>query len=166
MADKVQNTTPEEQYQEIVRIYDHAEQLLTSVYESSEDLQEAHFELVNPLSLQMEEMADQLVDNFIDVMQNGKDPASLRKDVETSFRKYFSALQNMQKLLHAAVSDIANNVMPVLYSLKDHMEKVMVIFFDLMKIGLDRIMPQAELERFKKRQPEIALQLHQMSMQR
>lgn len=166
MAEQLQSNNPEEQYQDIVRIYDHAEQLLTSVYASPEELQEAHFELVNPLSLQLEETADLLVDNFIDVMQNGKDPAALKKETETSFRKYFQAMQKVQKLLHAAVSDIANNVMPILYALKDHMEKVMVIFFNLMKIGLDRIMPQTELDRFKNRQPEIALQLHQLSMQR
>lgn len=162
--DSAQAKKLEESYNQVIAMYDMADELVSTVTKSPRELQEAHFRLVNPLVLQLEESADVLTEEFI-CLAEGKDaPGNHRSRIETAFRKVYAAMDDYQKragqMMQAAVTQ---TVSPVLDGIKRHMEKVIAVFFGYIELTLDRIMQKSDLEQLKKNEEKVAEILHDMS---
>lgn len=163
MSNAEQQQNLEEAYHQVVAFYDMADELIATVLESPKELQEDHFRLVNPLVEQLEESADVLTEEFINIAE-GKEALNHRTRVETAFRKVYAAMDDFQKRATQTVEDVANRTTPVFEGIKRHVEKVITIFFGFIELALDRIMQKNDLEQLKKREAKVAEILHNLSL--
>jgi hypothetical protein len=162
--------TLEKSYYEVTTLYELADNLIADVMNSPEELQEAHFQLINPLVEQLEASTDILTEEFINIA-DGKDsgPGSAsRSRVETAFRKIYAAMDDYGKRASAvhqqAMLSIKEKAQSAVSRLKLHVEKVLGTFLGLLDLSLDRVMQKNELEQLRKRDEKIASILHNNSM--
>lgn len=153
----------QESYDQIVAMYDMADELVSTVMKSPQEVQEAHFHLVNPLVLQLEESADILTEEFISLAEGKDPPANHRNRIEAAFRKVYAAMDDCQKRMGQAVQVVSQGVTPVLGKVKRHMERVISVFFGYVELTLDRIMQKNDLEQLKKNEEKVAEILHKAS---
>lgn len=157
----------EESYYQVTAFYDLADELIAGVMNSPKELQEAHFRLVNPLVVQLEESADILTEEFISIAEGKEANAGVRRGrIETAFRKAYAAMDEYTKRAAAmkeAIAAFSNKLEPVVEGIKRHIEKVIGIFVGFIDIALDRIMQKNELENLRKRDEKIAAMLHDLA---
>lgn len=68
-------TSKQEQlYGEIVEYYNYADRLIRAVEDSSHQLAEQQFEIVEEIATRLEECADQLTSQYIEFIKNGSSP--------------------------------------------------------------------------------------------
>lgn len=161
--DSAQAKELEESYNQVVAIYDMADELISTVMQSPQETQEAHFRLVNPLVVQLEESADILTEEFINLAEGKETPQSRRGRIEAAFRKIYAAMDEYQKCSGQVAASISQRISPVFEGIKRHTEKVIAIFFGYVELALDRIMQKNDLEQLKKNESKVAGILHSMS---
>ena len=144
----------EKHYREIASLYDTAEELANTV--ESEFAQDPHEQLalVEPLISQVADCADVLSEEFVTVLEKPALAKTSKSRVEGALRKMFIALQEYRERLglktQSALEGIANIADPVVAKLRKQVDKIILIFMQLMEISLDRIMHKFEIEEFKR----------------
>lgn len=161
--DNAQAKELEESYHQVVAMYDMADELISTVMQSPQEIQEAHFSLVNPLVLQLEESADVLTEEFISIAEGKDAPSSHRSRIESAFRMVYTAMDEYQKRAAETAAAVSQSVSPVFEGIKRHVEKVITMFIGYVELTLDRIMQKNDLEQLKKREAKIAEMLHNIS---
>jgi hypothetical protein len=158
----------EEKYDEIMKLYDLADELAATVDSNVVENPEAQLKLVEPIIEQLGGSADELTEEFINAAE-GKIKRTTRNRVEASLRKIYNALDEYTmkahgnaKLASARINNIADSIIT---KIKEELEKIVIIFLDFMQLSLDRVMHKNEYEELKRRHTEIAFQLHHMSQQ-
>lgn len=160
----------EESYYQVVAFYDLADELIASIMNSPKSQQEAHFRLVNPLVEQLEESADILTEEFINLAEGKETSANSTRNgrIETAFRKAYAAMEDYAKRAEAlrqnAMANLSDSVEPMVVGIKQHIERVISIFVGFIDLALDRIMQKNELEQLRKRDAKIAAMLHNLSL--
>jgi hypothetical protein len=162
----------EESYHQVTAFYDLADSLIASVLNSPKEQQEAHYQLVSPLVDQLEQSADILTEEFINIAE-GKDTGSAaaqRGRIEGAFRKAYAAMDDYNKRATASrqqalLKKMSDSVQPVIDGIKQHIEKVIGIFIGFIDLALDRVMQKNDLEQLRKRDAKIAAMMHNMAMQ-
>jgi hypothetical protein len=158
----------EEKYEEIMRLYDLADELLTTVESRFVENQDQQLKLVEPLVEDIGSAADELTEEFINIAE-GKIKRSTRSRIETALRKVYMSLDEYARKLHGGVyrvSGKAGNIADaVIAKIKEEMDRIIIIFLDFIQISLDRVMHRNEIEELKRRHTDIAFQLHNMSQQ-
>lgn len=158
----------EASYRQITAIYDLADRIIASVKKSGNQAQEEHFSIVNPLVDQLEESADILTEEFIGISEQQEKSLPQKRArgrVETALRKAFNMLDTTAKRLQDARGSVQQAVEPLIEEARGQMEKVVVIFVNMVDLALDRILKKADLERMKKENEKIAEILHQTAQQ-
>lgn len=153
----------EESYHQVVAMYDMADELISTVMQSPQEVQEAHFRLVNPLVQQLEESADVLTEEFISIAEGKDSPSNHRGRIETAFRLVYAAMDDYQKRAANVAVAVSQTVSPVFEGIKRHVEKVITLFVGYVELALDRIMQKNDLEQLKKREAKIAQMLHNIT---
>lgn len=158
----------EQKYEEIMKLYDIADELADTVESRSIESPQSQLKLVEPLIEQIGNAADELTDAFISLAE-GKKQLSTRNRVEGALRKIYSALEQYTRKVHGTSRvtgrKIKNVADSIIEKLKDEVENLVVIFLDFVEISLDRIMHKKDVEELKRRRTEVSFQLHQMAQQ-
>ena len=160
----------EEKYNAVTRIYDLADQLLSTVESPFVRDVEAQMNLVEPIINEISDATDILAEEFIHIAEGrrGTNKKVNKVRVENAFRKIFNALNDYQvrvkvisKKTHAALKNIAD---PLIRKIQLHIEEVVVMFLEFVQLSLASIMHKQQLEAIRVRDPRIALMMHQHAM--
>lgn len=166
MSKKLQNL--EEKYEEIMKLYDIADELANTIENRAVQDPQAQLKLVEPLIEQVGSAADELTDEFINLAE-GKKKLATRNKVEGALRKIYSALEEYTRKVHGNAQvtgrKIKNVADSIVEKLKAEVENLIVIFLDFVEISLERIMHKKDVEELKRRRTEVTFQLHQMTQQ-
>ncbi len=158
----------EEKYEELMKLYDLADELAATVDSKFVENPEQQLKLVEPLIEQVGSSADDLTEEFINIAE-GKIKRTTRSRIETAMRKVYNSLDEYAKTLQGGVyrvsGKIGNIADSIVAKIKEEMEQIIIIFLDFIQISLDRVMHKNEIEELKRRHTDIAFQLHQMSQQ-
>jgi hypothetical protein len=157
-----------EQYEEIMTLYDCADELAATIESEFVDNAANQLGLVEPLIVQLEESADVLTEEFIQ-LADGQEPIQSRGKVEKALRKVYTAIDDYTMRLHGSLKrkkrGIKNIADAIILKIKEKMEEVVVAFLNFMQLSLDRVMQKSELDEIKRNQDHVFFQLHNMSQQ-
>jgi hypothetical protein len=163
----------EAKYQEITRLYDFAEELVSTVESEFVKDPEMQLEIVEPLVNELSDATDVLAEEFLFIAESKKydTPGKASKaHIEASLRKIFAAIADYQsrvrdhtKKAHGAIANIADVVVK---KIQRQAEQIVIVFLEFINISLLNIMGKPALEALKVRDPRVvALMMHQQSMQ-
>lgn len=158
----------EEKYEEIMTLYDLADELAATVDVKLVEKPEKQFKLVEPLIEQLGDSADVLTEEFINLAE-GQSPQMSKNNIESALRKVYAAIDDYFKLAKTgakrAGSKIANIADTVVYKIKEELERVIVIFLDFVRLSLETVMHKKELEELRRKEVFVAFQLHEAAQQ-
>jgi len=156
-------------YHQIANLYDMAEQLLGTAEDERVLDHEQQLDLVEPLVAQIGESADLLCEDFIEVAGNKQANSTRRNRIEGALRRLYVAIdsynEKADQMVKGALEGIRNIADPIVEKIKHHIEFVITIFFDFIKLSLDRIMTKVHLLELKKRQEKLAHMLYMAERQ-
>ena len=163
----------EAKYREITRLYDYAEELVSTVESTFVKDPEAQLEIVEPLINDLGDATDVLAEEFLLIAESTKNkvPSKASKaHIESSLRKIFAAMNDYQarvrdtaKKAHGAIANIADVIVK---KIQQQVEQVVIIFLEFIHISLMNVMGKPALEALKVRDPRVvALMMHQQAMQ-
>jgi hypothetical protein len=155
----------EQEYREIVAIYDMANELASTSESEFVVDQKAQLDLVEPLIDQVHDAADALTEEYIDLLRHPTRRKSAKGKVEGALRKIFMAIEQYRSRLAAqgarTLGVLANIADPVVEKIRAQSQKIILIFMRLVEISLERIMHKSELEDFRRSNlailPEVQL---------
>lgn len=166
MSDKM--TEYRQQYNEIMALYDYADELASTVESGFVESPQDQLNLVKPLIEQIEESSDVLTEEFIEYA-GGSAGKRARGRIEKALRKIYMAIDDYTLRLHGTLKTeargISNIADSIIMKLKEKLEEVIVIFLQFTELSLDRMMHKAELEEMKRKQQHVFFQLHNMAQQ-
>lgn len=155
-------------YDEIVRLYDLAEELVSTVEQQQQETEKlAQLELVEPLVNNIEQAADVLTEEYVGLVESeGKSAVTAGKKVEGALRKLFSSILEYNRQTaersERQYKNLFNLADPIVNQIKKATEKVISIFLNFIQLSIDRIVPKWEMEELKKQ--NIAIDLHNFSL--
>lgn len=162
----------EAKYHEITKLYDYAEELVSTVESKLVSDANKQLEIVEPLINEMGDAADVLTQEFLliaDSKKNKTQNKASKAHIEASLRKIFAAItdyqarvKNVSKKAHGAIQNIAD---PIVTKIQRHVEQVVLIFLEFIQFSLQNVMGKMELEALKVRDARVALMMHQQAMQ-
>lgn len=157
-----------QQYEEIMKLYDYADDLALTVDSQFVEDPADQLQLVEPIIEQLEESTDVLTEEYIKFAE-GKSRRTSRGKIEKALRKIYSSLDEYRIKLHREIGEVKegmNNIADaIIMKIKEKLQNVIVIFLNFTQLSLDRVMHQHELDEIKQKQQNIFFQLHQMSQQ-
>lgn len=158
-------------YDNITSLCDYAEELLSTVENSTIVDPQKQLELVEPLINEIADSSDILSEEFLLIAESKKSRGSnkfSKKRIEAALRRIFVTMNEYQqnlKLMSSNASSIAASVTaPIIKKIQEQLDTVVAIFFEFIQISLQSIMNKAELDALKARDSRIALMLHQFSL--
>lgn len=158
----------EEKYEEIMKLYDLADELAETVDGRFVENPERQFHLVEPLIETIGESTDELTEEFVNLAE-GKKPQQSKIRIETALRKIYHALDDYTLRAHGGLRKAgkrASNIADaIVQKIKDELERIIVIFMDFVKLSLDTVMHKQELDELKRKQARVALQMHEATQQ-
>jgi hypothetical protein len=161
------NAELEQQYNEIVALYDQAQELADTVQFSFDP--DGHFAIIEPVIDQVEESADILTEEFITVLQDPKQVKKSRTRIEKALRGIFTALHEYQRTMTQRGGQMTEALVhitdSIAHKIKLQTEKIIGIIMAFVDISLDRIMQKAEVEELRRRDERIAAMMHYQAMQ-
>ncbi|MCC7260822.1 MAG: hypothetical protein IT567_07295 [Alphaproteobacteria bacterium] len=157
-------------YEDIIRLYDFAEELIESVDDSRvEKNKEEQLAIVNGLIEAIEESTDILAEEFCEIIENNGKPKTKKKGkLESAFRKMFVAIDAYKEAVEQSAiklkGDIMNVADPIVQKLTQHIEHVVALFLEYVAISVDLFMHKTQIEEMKKRERHVADLLHKHAM--
>jgi hypothetical protein len=164
----------EARYQEVVKLYDYAEELVATVESDFISDPDAQLLIVEPLINEIADAADVLAQEFMYIAegQKNKNPGKnkgSKTHIEGSLRKIFAAItdyqarvKNISKKAHGSIMNIAD---PIVQKIQRQVEQVVVVFLEFIQISLQSIMNKTELDSLKARDSRVALMMHRHALQ-
>ena len=157
----------EAKYLDITKLYDMAEELVSTVESDLVSNKNAQLDAVEPLINEIGDATDVLTEEFMLIAESKKSKTQNRASkshIESALRKMFVAIndynarvKDISKKAHGSIMNIAD---PIVKKIQRQIEQVVVIFLEFMQISLHSIMNKAELELLKARDARIALMMH------
>lgn len=161
----------EAKYNEITKLYDYAEELVSTVESELVNNPAAQLEIVEPLINDIGDATDILTQEFILIAESHKNKSqnkASKKQIEGALRKIFGAInkyqtrvRNISKKAHGAIMNIAD---PIVQKIHRQVEQVVIIFLEFIQLSLQSIMNKVELEQLKARDARVALMMHQQAL--
>ena len=158
-------------YDEIVKLYDMAEELVNTIESDLVSDPDAQLLTVEPLINEIGDATDVLAKEFLLIAESKKlniQSKASKSQIEGSLRKIFAAItdyqnrvRNVSKKAHGAIMNIAD---PIVKKIQKQVEQVVIIFLEFLHISLQSIMGKMELEALKLRDARVALMMHQHAM--
>jgi glutamate-1-semialdehyde aminotransferase len=160
----------EQKYNDVVALYDLAEELAATVDTKLTKDNAAQMDLVDPLIEAIAYSTDILSEEFITLCEGNKaKKAAAKSKIETAMRKIYVAMHEYgvraTKVTQNAVGGFRNLADPIVEKIKRQMEKVVANFLEFIQLSLDRIMQKHDIDELKQRHERVALMLHTMSVQ-
>lgn len=152
-----------ERYQDITALYDYADELVATVESGEVKDQKLQMELVESLVNEVADATDILAEEFILVAESAKPratPKFSKKRIEGALRRVFVAIHSYYETM-GGINNIANKIVEKMQS---QLDKIMVIFLELVNISIQSIMGRAEMEAMRMRNTRISIMMHQLSM--
>jgi len=159
-------------YDDVTRLYDYAEELVSTVESEFVKDPAGQLDLVEPLINEISEATDVLSEELIFIAEGKKYKASGKSNktrVEGAFRRIFAAINDyeervtaMGKKAHGALRNIAD---PIVKKIQRHVEEIVVVFLEFIQFSLHSVMGKMELEALRVRDTRIAMLMHQQAMQ-
>lgn len=144
----------EKQYRQITGLYDLAEDLASTVESDFVKDKEAQIDLIEPLIAQVAETADILSEEYVSLFEVPIRKKSAKGRIETALRKLFAAFDDYRartgqqgKKVLGAIANIAD---PIVEKIRKQVEKITLLFMQLVELSLDRIMHKGEAEEFRR----------------
>lgn len=160
----------ESNYADIMALFDLTDDLADTVNPALVQDPDAQFKRVHELLLAVSESADVLTEEYIHLMEQRPVHGNAEKNrAEGALRRIFMALDSYRAKAalefhgrKVVAKNIADAIVDKLYA---QMEKVLVIFLQLLDISLMRILQKTQIDELRKRNREIetAFLLHNMS---
>jgi hypothetical protein len=161
----------ETRYQEITRLYDLAEKLVSTVESELVSDADKQLAIVEPLILEIGDASDVLTQEFIFIAEGQKSKnkgKASKPHIQASLRKIFAALneyharvRDIGKKAHGTIMNIAD---PIVAKIQRQIEHIVVIFLEFMQVSLQNIMGKVELEALKARDTRVAMMMHQYAL--
>lgn len=170
----IDNSNYEKNYEEIVSLYDVAEQI---VEEADEDENGSDAVLVDPLLKDMDFSINEFIESYIALVENEM------KGREKGVRKKFQAkLEIAMRVMFTSMNECYANIIKeekrthrkslkilaglISSSLRGQMHKVIGAFIGLVDLSTNKFMKKSDIEELEKRDKEIARQLNEASKHR
>jgi len=159
----------ENNFKKIIALYDSAEELLQTVENQTEVDPEVHLDAVEPLIDAIEESADILSKEYSHLAEGVSGKSKINKrSVEGSIRKVFLAMNEYKDRLKKQSKPVAQAITKmtdgVISKLKKTIEDVVVVFLEVIDLGIEKLLQKQELEEMKKRNLRIAALMHNHSL--
>ncbi len=161
----------EHRYSEVTKLYDMAEEVLSTVESKLVAAPEEQLAVVEPLVNEVADAVDVLAEEFMLIAESKKNKTTMRaskKNIEGALRRVFNAITDYNarvasatKKAHGSIMNIAD---PLVKKLRRQVEQVVVVFLEFIQISLQSIMNKHELDALKQRDSRIALMMHQMAL--
>lgn len=158
-------------YQDITALYDHADELVSTVEDSSLKSKQKQLELVELLVNEVSDATDILTEEFILVAESKKPRGTSKfskKRIEGALRRIFVAVHGYNESTKHFFNDssgaILNITNKIVEKIQRQIEKVMLIFLELINISLQSIIGKSEMEALRMRNTRVSIMMHQMSM--
>jgi hypothetical protein len=162
----------ESKYNDITRLYDFAEELVSTVESQFVADPTLQLEIVEPLIRDIGEATDVLAEEFIFVAEGvkgkGKNNKANKSRIEGSLRRILAAIgdynarvKSVSKKAHGAIANIAD---PIVKKIQRHVEEIIVVFLEFIQISLLSVMGKVELEALRVRDARVALMMHQHAL--
>lgn len=153
----------ENQYRQIVGLYDLAEDLASTVDSEFVKDKDAQIMLIEPLIAHVAEAADVLTEEFVGVFEVPSRKKNAKGRVEGALRRLFTAFEEYRTQVglrsKQLVSGIANIADPIVEKLRKQVEKITLMFIQLIELSLDRVMHKYEVEEFRRSNEKALLAL-------
>lgn len=152
-------------YGEIVALFDLTEELVGTVDSKFVKDQEEQYQLVEPLIEHIGESVDVLTEEFIAIVETPEKAKKTAKNrVEGALRKIFAAMDNYRQRVQQksrSVAGMYNIADGIVDKIQRQLEKVVMVFLNLLNLSLDRIMHKSQIEELKRHEP-AAMRLNQL----
>jgi hypothetical protein len=158
-AAKDQMNIWEQKYHDIMELYALSDELLSTVETAADP--EAQLAMIEPLVETIGDSADVLSEEYIGLCEGQPGRKKTAKSrIEGALRKVYMSLHEFGE----QAKDTKNAALTVVKRVKRQLEQVIANFVEFMTVSLDRIMQKNDVEELKARHANIALMLHQMSL--
>ena len=158
-------------YQDITALYAHADELIATVENEAVKTPHEQLNLVETLVNEVADATDILAEEFILVAESQKPRAISKfskKRIEGALRRVFVALadyqENTKQFMTKSGGKIANIADKIVEKIEQQVDKVVVVFLELINISLQNIMGKAEIDALRVRNARVSLMMHQISL--
>lgn len=158
----------EEDYQDIVVLYGHADSLASTVESASLKERRAQYKLISPLVEEIELASDTLTEEYMQIAEQGQKPGkSAKTKIEGALRRLFVAIDQYTLRAEEAKATLSEKSLAatgkLVAGLRRQAERITAIFLNFVALSVDRIMHRKEVEEMKKHEAHIATTLHNLS---
>ena len=147
-------TTLKAGYDDVISLYDIADELAATTESNSVKNIDDHLIIIEPIINDVADACEELAEEYIQLVDQPARGKSVKSKIEKALRKMFMALDKYRESLRdAGTSTIfifSSLVDPVIAKLQKQIEKITLLFMQLLDISLDRIMRKNELDEFKR----------------
>jgi hypothetical protein len=169
VSDEMLNKTKDDlkkDYHEITTLFDITEDLAMTVESQFVANPDEQINLVEALIDSIGDSADVLTEEYINVLEKPVKHKNSKSRIEAALRKIFMAMDEYRQRVQDRGKRLANNMWniadPVVDKLQKHMEKIIVIFLNLLDLSLERIMHKNQIEELKRNEIQVAQRLLQL----
>ena len=156
----------EKDYHEITALFDLTEDLAMTVESQFVANPDEQINLVEALIDSVGDSADVLTEEYINVLEKPAKRKNSKSRIESALRKIFMAMDEYRQRVQDKGKRLANNMWniadPIVDKLQKHMEKIIVIFLNLLDLSLERIMHKHQIEELKRNELQVAQRLVQL----
>lgn len=158
-------------YKDITTLYDHADELIATVEGSTVKSKQNQLDMVELLVNEVADATDILTEEFILVAESKRPRGSSKfskKRIEGALRRIFVAIsaynESAKHALNGTSGAIVNSADKIVEKIQQQLDKVVVIFLELINISLQSIIGKAEMEALRMRNSRVSIMMHQLSM--
>jgi hypothetical protein len=158
-------------YQDITALYDYADELICSVNNFKVKAPQEQLDLVEPLVNEITDVTDILTEEFILVAESKKPRSTSKfskKNIESALRRAFVAINDYQEISIQLAKESGGKVIniadKIVEKIQKQLDKVVVIFLELVSISLQSIIGKTEIDALRVRNSQIAIMMHQLSL--
>lgn len=156
----------EKEYNEITSLFDITEDLAMTVESQFVSNPDEQIDLVEALIDSVGDSADVLTEEFINVLEKPAKRKNSKSRIEAALRKIFMAMDEYRQRVQERGKRLTNNMWniadPIVDKLQKHMEKIIVIFLNMLDLSLERIMHKNQIEELKRNEATVASRLLQL----
>lgn len=158
-------------YQDITALYDHADELINSVQDSTIKSNQNQLDKVELLVNEVADATDILAEEFILVAESQKPRGTSKfskKRIEGAIRCIFVAINSYNEkdnqIFNNSIIKISSITDKIVEKIQTQLDKIIVIFLELVNISLQSILSKVEMDALRVRNTHISVMMHQLSL--
>ena len=156
----------EKEYHEVTVLFDISEELASTVESKFVSNPDHQISIVEPLIDSIGDATDALTEEFINIVEKPEKKKTAKSRIKTALRKIFMAIDEYRERVQKAGKRLQNNLWniadPIVEKLQKQMERVVVIFLNMLDLSLERVMHKNQIEDLKRNERQVADRLLQL----